>query len=142
MLQTNPPPTFKLMQQFQADKEYIEGLLDDLDGLYGDICMCDPTNTQGYMDKCEEQHIRSQKPIADLMDAANTLEVNLRQCGIGPDGQPLSESKAHPSSRDVSMIDPDTDSDNHLVKYRPNTCLLYTSPSPRDKRQSRMPSSA
>ena len=24
----------------------------------------------------------------------------------------------------------------------PNTCLLYTSPSPRDKRQSRMPSSA
>ena len=27
------------------------------------------------------------------------------------------------------------------VKY-PKTCLLYTSPSPRDKRQSRMPSSA
>ena len=25
---------------------------------------------------------------------------------------------------------------------KPNTCLLYTSPSPRDKRQSRMPSSA
>ena len=29
--------------------------------------------------------------------------------------------------------------DNNLVLYR---CLLYTSPSPRDKRQSRMPSSA
>ena len=28
------------------------------------------------------------------------------------------------------------------IKERPNTCLLYTSPSPRDKRQSRMPSSA
>ena len=26
--------------------------------------------------------------------------------------------------------------------YRPMVCLLYTSPSPRDKRQSRMPSSA
>ena len=26
--------------------------------------------------------------------------------------------------------------------YRVRTCLLYTSPSPRDKRQSRMPSSA
>ena len=26
--------------------------------------------------------------------------------------------------------------------YLPNICLLYTSPSPRDKRQSRMPSSA
>ena len=28
------------------------------------------------------------------------------------------------------------------VCVMPNTCLLYTSPSPRDKRQSRMPSSA
>ena len=28
------------------------------------------------------------------------------------------------------------------VKACPNHCLLYTSPSPRDKRQSRMPSSA
>ena len=28
------------------------------------------------------------------------------------------------------------------LSYIPNTCLLYTSPSPRDKRQSRMPSSA
>ena len=31
------------------------------------------------------------------------------------------------------------DNTNTLVDYR---CLLYTSPSPRDKRQSRMPSSA
>ena len=77
MLQTNPPPTFKLMQQFITDKEHIEGLLDDLDGYYGDICLCDPTNTQGYMDKCEEQHIRCHKPIADLMDAANALDVSV-----------------------------------------------------------------
>ena len=28
------------------------------------------------------------------------------------------------------------------LAYRTTTCLLYTSPSPRDKRQSRMPSSA
>ena len=35
---------------------------------------------------------------------------------------------------------------NSIVGYHPidsgNICLLYTSPSPRDKRQSRMPSSA
>ena len=31
---------------------------------------------------------------------------------------------------------------NHLVKRLNMRCLLYTSPSPRDKRQSRMPSSA
>ena len=29
-----------------------------------------------------------------------------------------------------------------LIEGRSNGCLLYTSPSPRDKRQSRMPSSA
>ena len=29
-----------------------------------------------------------------------------------------------------------------LLEQFPRTCLLYTSPSPRDKRQSRMPSSA
>ena len=29
-----------------------------------------------------------------------------------------------------------------LLTYRPNTCLLYTSPSPRDRTRSRMPSSA
>ena len=28
------------------------------------------------------------------------------------------------------------------ITFVPDTCLLYTSPSPRDKRQSRMPSSA
>ena len=28
------------------------------------------------------------------------------------------------------------------IEIHPNACLLYTSPSPRDKRQSRMPSSA
>ena len=30
----------------------------------------------------------------------------------------------------------------HYTKKKMNDCLLYTSPSPRDKRQSRMPSSA
>ena len=29
-----------------------------------------------------------------------------------------------------------------FVSYHPNICLLYTSPSPRDMRRSRMPSSA
>ena len=30
----------------------------------------------------------------------------------------------------------------HIIPVNIKTCLLYTSPSPRDKRQSRMPSSA
>ena len=32
--------------------------------------------------------------------------------------------------------------DIQAIRYRQEDCLLYTSPSPRDKRQSRMPSSA
>ena len=35
-----------------------------------------------------------------------------------------------------------TNEQNGTDKPQVNTCLLYTSPSPRDKRQSRMPSSA
>ena len=34
------------------------------------------------------------------------------------------------------------DGDNKRIKSNTSLCLLYTSPSPRDKRQSRMPSSA
>ena len=34
------------------------------------------------------------------------------------------------------------DSENIIVKDQFNSCLLYTSPSPRDQRGSRMPSSA
>ena len=42
------------------------------------------------------------------------------------------------------ILDMENDYDTELVTKPPqnNTCLLYTSPSPRDKRQSRMPSSA
>ena len=48
----------------------------------------------------------------------------------------------------MRAIDPDWRKQNMSVYERPIaghnyiTCLLYTSPSPRDKRQSRMPSSA
>ena len=34
------------------------------------------------------------------------------------------------------------DKNNQTYNVNADTCLLYTSPSPRDKRQSRMPSSA
>ena len=32
--------------------------------------------------------------------------------------------------------------EDHLSSYKYNDCLLYTSPSPRDRQKSRMPSSA
>ena len=39
-------------------------------------------------------------------------------------------------------INPSPNWDFFTTTYSTTTCLLYTSPSPRDKRQSRMPSSA
>ena len=43
---------------------------------------------------------------------------------------------------DVSLKLYDGGYQSQTTKSRLNACLLYTSPSPRDKRQSRMPSSA
>ena len=40
----------------------------------------------------------------------------------------------------INMKDPDETA--NFIKYLPDGCLLYTSPSPRDRQKSRMPSSA
>ena len=40
---------------------------------------------------------------------------------------------------ELSVVDPNV---GHLITMHPHDCLLYTSPSPRDQRGSRMPSSA
>ena len=42
----------------------------------------------------------------------------------------------------IAAIEDATTADIDINVMGPETCLLYTSPSPRDKRQSRMPSSA
>ena len=47
-----------------------------------------------------------------------------------------------PDSEAVQIVKMRDGSKKHIVTLEPFPCLLYTSPSPRDKRQSRMPSSA
>ena len=42
----------------------------------------------------------------------------------------------------LKKIETDTDRDNYLTSREAKTCLLYTSPSPRDVEESRMPSSS
>ena len=49
------------------------------------------------------------------------------------------ENPYSPPESDVSLVE---DEEDHLLDVVHYACLLYTSPSPRDKRQSRMPSSA
>ena len=55
-----------------------------------------------------------------------------------PNGRP---SLDEPTFTDLEPRSAGTSNDGYIWKYL-YTCLLYTSPSPRDKRQSRMPSSA
>ena len=53
-------------------------------------------------------------------------------------------ARAHRSTRSavVAASSADSESPRRVHSPKPRNCLLYTSPSPRDKRQSRMPSSA
>ena len=57
------------------------------------------------------------------------------------------ENKLDPTSKNIELIANNNGCDgwwlvNLYPKRMSNPCLLYTSPSPRDKRQARMPSSA
>ena len=53
-----------------------------------------------------------------------------------------SDNQAQILIREADLIVNTTPAGMKKTKYENNVCLLYTSPSPRDKRQSRMPSSA
>ena len=51
------------------------------------------------------------------------------------------EAKAEEEVKQNEVVKVDIEPVN-VIKDKPTTCLLYTSPSPRDQRGSRMPSSA
>ena len=75
-----------------------------------------------------DNHDRQAKPLAKIVEEIQNLAlhryVEARRWFVGDD-QPWVQSNGA-GDADTSCL----------------TCLLYTSPSPRDKRQSRMPSSA
>ena len=54
----------------------------------------------------------------------------------------ITEAKELPLPPDPEITRMEYDMKDQLIRQTIMTCLLYTSPSPRDKRQSRMPSSA
>ena len=69
--------------------------------------------------------------------------------GFTTSSDPPSPNQARPSSLPfLQIVPPEDDSDSSMSKEeektpeRTKTCLLYTSPSPRDRQKSRMPSSA
>ena len=88
--------------------------------------------------------------------AAEAAQGTIRQNGVTyamtPDGEATALT---PEGSDILRRDGNAHAQQYLADYSyvpgsptktmpntPNTCLLYTSPSPRDRQKSRMPSSA
>ena len=71
------------------------------------------------------------KPEMDLLPRDKVPRMPWHDVGVQILGQPARDLCRHFCQRW-----------NMLLRSKKHTCLLYTSPSPRDKRQSRMPSSA
>ena len=73
-----------------------------------------------------------------------TISEKVTDAGVAVDGVTLKDGTvtANRLSSDGTIVDLQKDGTTVGTIGVANTCLLYTSPSPRDKRQSRMPSSA
>ena len=80
------------------------------------------------------------RPLNDRVVVRRNAEEETSAGGIILTGS----AKEKPNEGEVIAVGPGKTLDNGSVKAPALSvgCLLYTSPSPRDKRQSRMPSSA
>ena len=88
--------------------------------------------------------VRSVKDINKLLNCGAD-KVSINTAAVENSKVVIDSSKKFGSQCIVVAIDAKKNGDKWEVFThggRNNSCLLYTSPSPRDKRQSRMPSSA
>ena len=91
------------------------------------------------MNKMKKESLKVLALIAGMALSAvgfsqTAINIELEQSEKSGSQQCVSLKMSDPGSADHSLS-----SQNYRIYYG---CLLYTSPSPRDKRQSRMPSSA
>ena len=77
--------------------------------------------------------------ITGCFDLSNPVEVNRVSCTTPPVASGPAVGAVYAMTNGEGQVDGNVQGPNAVVAYG---CLLYTSPSPRDKRQSRMPSSA
>ena len=93
-------------------------------------------------------NIGDKKKIKEVISAAKNNDCAIR-VGVNAGSleedlldkykEPCPEALVESAMRNISLLE---DEDFFNFKISVKSCLLYTSPSPRDKRQSRMPSSA
>ena len=76
----------------------------------------------------------SDQLLADILESRAESALEIRILDSGSDGVTQISAILAESDAKYDAI--------HIISHGDEGCLLYTSPSPRDKRQSRMPSSA
>ena len=88
---------------------------------------------------CWERAVQLRRDALPALEAAN---VGLAVVGIGSldAGETFASRTEFPKS--MLYVDDSDESETYRAAGTRNTCLLYTSPSPRDATLSRMPSSA
>ena len=92
--------------------------------------------------------VKKIRELIELMQDHELNEVDLKQADQrirlrrGPEGQPISYAAPAAAVPVAAAAAPAASAAVPAAAANDDTCLLYTSPSPRDKRQSRMPSSA
>ena len=135
-----PPPTYD-DPVAQARAEMIDAGMKNwqIDRVIGDkIASGELPDTAGYVDPVE--HVRAQLPVYDMAteDGVNALKAELVSRGINPENYQAYNVEGDPASalHFAAAATAFTGVGSGL------SCLLYTSPSPRDRQKSRMPSSA
>ena len=88
-----------------------------------------------FVGKARPEVLSGAKVYATLDRLANSRRDLLMK-----DKRALNEKELSYDRQNAFAVQYNEDQIAGLIRY--NSCLLYTSPSPRDKRQSRMPSSA
>ena len=82
------------------------------------------------------------KEVVSILDRMRELAVQSASETLATTERGYINTEFEQLSEEVERISATTEFNDIKLADGTNTCLLYTSPSPRDKRQSRMPSSA